>query len=285
MKIILIQISPGVIPKGPIHSRPILVLNSVWLDTEQMTSRYLNNWWPNFQQCTFRVIGHQCVDYILSDQYLIVIGNYSVKHVYNVFTELQISTCASLSSPLCCMQYRLSTLVNNYIYHKVWDVITHSFPNFKATVGNGWVLSSHTLLGMLLLIHAGVKVNIVMTSLIGRAHTWTDHWNYPYRYRSEMPSRHYCDVIMGAMAPQITSLTVVYSTVYSSPDKKKTSKLRVTGLCLGNSPVTGEFPVQRVSNAENVSIWWRHHDIRKGADWTLTHQSRVTINYAIMMRS
>ena len=40
---------------------------------------------------------------------------------------------------------------------------------------------------------------------------------------------------------------------------KKTSKLRVTGLCVGNSPVTGEIPAQRVSNAENVSIWWRHH--------------------------
>ena len=40
---------------------------------------------------------------------------------------------------------------------------------------------------------------------------------------------------------------------------KKTSKLRVTGLCAGNSPATGEFPAQRASNAENVSIWWRHH--------------------------
>ena len=39
----------------------------------------------------------------------------------------------------------------------------------------------------------------------------------------------------------------------------KTSKLRVTGLCAGNSPVTGEFSAQRASNAENVSIWWRHH--------------------------
>ena len=27
----------------------------------------------------------------------------------------------------------------------------------------------------------------------------------------------------------------------------------------GNSPVTGEFPSQRASNAENLSIWWRHH--------------------------
>ena len=40
---------------------------------------------------------------------------------------------------------------------------------------------------------------------------------------------------------------------------KKTSKLRVTGLCAGNSPGTGEFPAQMASNAENVSISWRHH--------------------------
>ena len=43
---------------------------------------------------------------------------------------------------------------------------------------------------------------------------------------------------------------------------KKRSKLRVTALCEGNSPVTGEFPAQRASDAENVSIWWRNHVIR-----------------------
>ena len=43
---------------------------------------------------------------------------------------------------------------------------------------------------------------------------------------------------------------------------KKTSKLRVTGLCAGNSPGTGEFPAQMASYAENVSIWWRHHVAR-----------------------
>ena len=42
---------------------------------------------------------------------------------------------------------------------------------------------------------------------------------------------------------------------------KKTSKLRVTGLFEGNSPVTGEFLAQRTSYAENVSIWW-HHDYK-----------------------
>ena len=40
---------------------------------------------------------------------------------------------------------------------------------------------------------------------------------------------------------------------------KETSNLRVTGLCAGNSSVTGEILAQRTSNAENVSIWWRHH--------------------------
>ena len=42
---------------------------------------------------------------------------------------------------------------------------------------------------------------------------------------------------------------------------KKTSKLRVTGLCTGNSPVTGEFLAQMAINVENVSIWWRHHKL------------------------
>ena len=46
---------------------------------------------------------------------------------------------------------------------------------------------------------------------------------------------------------------------------KKTSKLRVTDLCVGNSPGTGEFPAQMASDAENVSIWWRHHE-----QWYLT---------------
>ena len=40
---------------------------------------------------------------------------------------------------------------------------------------------------------------------------------------------------------------------------KTTSKFCVNGLCAGNSPVTGEFPVQMTRNVENVPIWWRHH--------------------------
>ena len=39
----------------------------------------------------------------------------------------------------------------------------------------------------------------------------------------------------------------------------KIPKLRVTGLCVGISPVTGEFPAQMTSKAEFFFIWWRHH--------------------------
>ena len=64
---------------------------------------------------------------------------------------------------------------------------------------------------------------------------------------------------MSTIASQITSPMIVYSTVYPRRRSRKTSKLRITSLCWGNSPVTGEFSTQRASNAENVSIWWRHH--------------------------
>ena len=59
----------------------------------------------------------------------------------------------------------------------------------------------------------------------------------------------YDDVIMGAIASQITILTSVYSTFSFRRRSQKTSKLRVTGLCVGNSPGTGEFSAQMASNA------------------------------------
>ena len=73
---------------------------------------------------------------------------------------------------------------------------------------------------------------------------------------------HYSDVIMTTMASQITSITIVYSTVYSRHRSKKTLKLRVTGLCEGNSPVTGEFTAQRAKRRRhflcpcvNLRLW------------------------------
>ena len=67
---------------------------------------------------------------------------------------------------------------------------------------------------------------------------------------------------MGAMASQITGVSIVYSTVCLGARIKENIKLRVTGISEGNSSVTGEFPSQsRASNAENASFWWRYHII------------------------
>ena len=59
---------------------------------------------------------------------------------------------------------------------------------------------------------------------------------------------------MDTMASQITSLTIVYSTVYSDANQRKHQSSASLAF------VTGEFPAQMASNAENVSIWWRHHE-------------------------
>ena len=72
-------------------------------------------------------------------------------------------------------------------------------------------------------------------------------------------SNHYSDVIMSAMASQITSLTIVYSTLYLGADQRNHQSSASLAFVRGNSPVTGKFPPQKASNTENVSIWWHHH--------------------------
>ena len=67
------------------------------------------------------------------------------------------------------------------------------------------------------------------------------------------------DVIMGAIASQITSLTIVCTTVYSDGDKRKhqssASLAFVRGIHRGQVNSPHKWPVTR----KKVSIWWRHH--------------------------
>ena len=58
---------------------------------------------------------------------------------------------------------------------------------------------------------------------------------------------------------------------------KKTSKLRVTGLCAGKSPLTGEFPAQMASNAASASIWWRHNVLHWycGNNWSSADEATL----------
>ena len=71
---------------------------------------------------------------------------------------------------------------------------------------------------------------------------------------------HYSDVIMGTIVSQSPASRSFTQPFIQARRSKKTTKLSVIGLCAGTSPVTGEFPAQMASNAENVSIWWRHHE-------------------------
>ena len=64
---------------------------------------------------------------------------------------------------------------------------------------------------------------------------------------------------MGAIASQITRLTIVYSTVYSGTDQRKHQSSASLAFVRGFHRER-EFPAQMASNAENVSIRWRDHD-------------------------
>ena len=75
---------------------------------------------------------------------------------------------------------------------------------------------------------------------------------------------HFSDVIMSAMASQITGGSIACSIVVSGADQRTQQTPRYfLALCAGNSPVTGEFPTQKAGKTENVSIWWRHLDISR----------------------
>ena len=66
---------------------------------------------------------------------------------------------------------------------------------------------------------------------------------------------HYNDVIMSVMASQITNLVIVHSTVYSGADQRK----HQSSASLAFVWEIHRWPAQRASNAEIISIWWRHH--------------------------
>ena len=103
----------------------------------------------------------------------------------------------------------------------------------------------------------------VIGSVFGPRNIWYSFsfWCVGYKNQGQV-GIHYNDVIMSAMASQITGVSIVYllNRLFRRRSKE-TWKFRATGLCEGNPPVTGGFSSQRASNAETVFIWWHHHDI------------------------
>ena len=60
---------------------------------------------------------------------------------------------------------------------------------------------------------------------------------------------------MSVMVSQIISITQPFIQAQIKENFKAPRHWPLSG----NSTVTGEFLAQMASNAENVSIWWRHH--------------------------
>ena len=71
---------------------------------------------------------------------------------------------------------------------------------------------------------------------------------------------HYNDVIMSAMASQITSLLIIYSTVYLGADQRKHQSSASLAFVRG----IHRWPAQRASNAENFHIF-------KSKIWLVLH--------------
>ena len=75
---------------------------------------------------------------------------------------------------------------------------------------------------------------VIYVSRVSQLSLWSGHYRNSPREKC-----HYGNIIMSTMASQITGVSMVCSTFCSGEDHKKISKLRVTGLCDGNSSVTG----------------------------------------------
>ena len=93
--------------------------------------------------------------------------------------------------------------------------------------------------------------------------TWIDNWRSHYQ-----SSKYITHLSLQLRHGERDGLMIVYSIVYSRRRLKKTSKLRVSGLCEGKSLVTDEFPAQRASHAkmfpfDDVIMYNRNSNIGK----------------------
>ena len=106
----------------------------------------------------------------------------------------------------------------------------------------------YTKCGVILLIHSKTSTaqpNVRPACLI----SWIYHWcikrviviHALWHCLICIHITHYIDVIMTTMASQITSLTAVYSTVYSDAGQRK-HQCSASLACVGNSPGPVNFP-------------------------------------------
>ena len=105
---------------------------------------------------------------------------------------------------------------------------------------------------------------------------------YIYVIKTRMRFRevvnHYNDVIMGAMASQITSLTIVYSTVYSGADQRKHQSSASLAFVRGIHRWPVNSPHKRPVTRENVSNRWRHNVHGHSIQEFTTSRKRILVS-------
>ena len=85
--------------------------------------------------------------------------------------------------------------------------------------------------------------------------------------------KHYSDIIISAMASQMTGVSIFCSSVCLGIDQKKHHSSVSLAFVRGNPLVTGGFPSQRASITEIVSIWLHHHESHRYS--RLTHEESI----------
>ena len=189
-------------------------------------------------------------------------------------SQLEISRITGMSNDaianvLCCV--RETSAPNKGLRgHRLKTTISkEDHALLRARKGNWFPTASRIKVG---LVRRNVSVCTIQTRLVATGY----RWRHPDRWPKLTPSHKYPSHMSNDVETGLTSLRWRHNDHAGVSNhqprgcllnrlfrrkSKKTSKLRVTDLCAGNSPGTGEFPAQMANYAENVSIWWRHHGI------------------------
>ena len=87
------------------------------------------------------------------------------------------------------------------------------------------------------------------------------YFDYTVRPRQyDQKCAHYSGVIMSMMASQNTVVSIVCSTVCSGAHQRKDQSSASLAFVRGIHGWPVNSPPQTASNAESVSVWWRHHE-------------------------
>ena len=87
---------------------------------------------------------------------------------------------------------------------------------------------------------------------------WANHCKMSAYVTSYLHVEQLCDTVRLPGRHTILNVTITVISVCTGADQRKHQSSASLAF-VRESTVTGGFPSQRDSNAENVSIWWRYH--------------------------